>query len=442
MSSTSYALQLFLLSHLFLGLPSNHASLDVDIGIGIGIGGGGSKPPLPSPSPECPPPPPPEPQPCDFVNLKQYLAYKVIQRFKKTITCDPNNVTATWIGNRPCTYMGFYCETPPGLKDTPTIASISFNRFGLGAPTIEGFIDQLPDLALFHANSNNFSGTVPNLTNLTFLYELDLSNNKLLGPFPSTLLQLNQLFFLDIRFNLFAGSIPGNIFGLGLDVLFLNNNGFSQALPADLGRTPVLYLTLANNKFTGPIPASICNTSETLIEVLFLNNQLSGCLPFEVGLLRRATVFDAGFNKITGPIPWSLGCLKKVEQLNLAGNLLYGHVPDVVCKLARFGNLVNLSLSYNYFTSVGYSCRELIKSKVLDVRMNCIIGLPDQRPPWDCARFFLRPKYCPYIILMPCEIQHLGEGEEAKGNSLVAARQPGPGPSESVTYEALHKRHG
>ena len=76
-----------------------------------------------------------------------------------------------------------------------------------------------------------------------------------------------------------------------------------------------------------------------------MNNKLSGCLPYAIGLLKEATVFDAGFNRISGPIPLSFACLKKIEQLNLAGNLLYGGVPDLVCRLAKFGNLANLSLS-------------------------------------------------------------------------------------------------
>lgn len=158
-----------------------------------------------------------------------------------------------------------------------------------------------------------------------------------------------------------------------------------QRLPVNLGNTPVLYLTFANNRFTGPIPRSIGNASSTLIEVLFLNNHLTGCLPYEIGFLKSATVFDAGNNFLTGPLPCSLGCLEKIEQLNFARNFLHGQVPELVCEL---GNLLNLSLSDNYFTSVGPVCRKLIKSGVVDVRQNCIHGLPDQRPPWECWRFF------------------------------------------------------
>lgn len=134
-----------------------------------------------------------------------------------------------------------------------------------------------------------------------------------------------------------------------------------------------------------------------------MNNQLTGCLPYEIGLLKEAVVFDIGSNRLTGPLPLALGCLEKAEQLNFAGNLLYGMVPEIVCKL---GNLVNLSLSDNYFTGVGPICGELVEKGVVDVRNNCIVGLPFQRSVVECAKFFAHPKMiCPNVwsyAYIPC----------------------------------------
>ncbi|KAJ0984360.1 hypothetical protein J5N97_002716 [Dioscorea zingiberensis] len=421
-------------------------SISINISIGIGVGGGeGGESPSPSPPVGCGCE---EPQPSDFPNLKQYKAYNIIQRFKQTLTCDPLNVTSSWTGFLPCTYQGFYCASPPYSPDTPTIFSIDFNGFHLCAPSLSGFIDQLPDLSLFHSNSNSFSGDLPDLTSLPYLYELDISNNLFSGPYPSNTLPLSQLTFLDLRFNRFSGSVPGTIFLKDLDVLFLNNNLFSQPLPRDLGNSPVAYLTLANNGFTGPIPNSLCKAADRLAEVLFINNKLSGCLPYEIGLLRIATVFDAGDNLLTGPIPWSFACLKSVEQLNLANNYLYGRVPDVVCSLAKFGQLENFSLSGNYFTSVGVTCWPLIKSGVLDVRRNCIPGCPDQRPAWECVRFFMKPKFCPLSIHIPCSLHGDWNGNDhsvrpsppfraVPGRRMAERRRS---PASYVTYSALTKK--
>nr|XP_029122172.1 uncharacterized protein At4g06744-like [Elaeis guineensis] len=415
----------------------------MEIGIGIGIGGGSTPPPESEPNSPPPPPPPPPPPGLQFVNELQRQAYKVIQRFKKTITCDPMRISRTWNGAKVCKYKGFYCETPPNRKNTPTIASVDFNIFHLCAPTVDNFINKLPDVALFHANSNNFSGTVPDLTGLQFLYELDVSNNNQTGFFPTNVLPLLNLTFLDLRFNHFLGTVPPDVFDIKLDVLFLNNNNFSERLPDNLGRTTAAYLTLANNHFTGPIPRSIGRASNTLLEVLFLNNELSGCLPYEVGLLKKATVFDAGTNHITGPIPLSFGCLKKVEQLNLAQNFLYGEVPDVVCRLADVGHLANLSLSSNYFTWLGTSCWRLLERGILDVRKNCIRGLPDQRSPAECFWFLKQPKYCPYFPHIPCRLPWKDGGAVHSAAAMLPAvgggRDKAPA-SRYTTYTALHNR--
>ncbi|KAK6916417.1 hypothetical protein RJ641_019278 [Dillenia turbinata] len=369
-------------------------------------------PPPPLPPPPPPPPPPPQPAPLPspepsppplvFPDVKIAEAYPVVQQFKQTITSDPLNITSSWVGPDVCSYKGFYCENPPDNATALTIAAVNFNGFQLSAPSLDGFVDNLPDLAIFHANTNNFSGTLsPKIGQLRFLYELDLSNNKFSGPFPYNVLTATGLTYFDIRFNSFSGSVPPEIFMQTLEVLFLNNNNFMQTLPADFGSTPVFYLTLANNNFTGPIPRSIGNLNQTLIEVLFLNNQFNGCLPHEVGYLNQTTVFDVGNNLLTGLLPSSLACMEKVEQLNLAGNMFYGHIPDKICALAQ---AQNLSLSNNYFTGVGSLCKKLIKGGVLDVRRNCISDFPDQRSSQECANFLSKVKICPTdTVLVPCQ---------------------------------------
>lgn len=340
-----------------------------------------------------------------FADQRLALVYPIIQNIKNSITSDPLNITHTWVGSDICNYTGFYCDHPPYNESVTAVASIDFNGFGLEAPTLEGFIDQLPDLALFHANSNKFSGALPEkLATLPFLYELDMSNNKFSGPFPQEILRMSGLSFLDIRYNFFSGSIPPQIFLLNLDVLFLNNDDFIRTLPDTLGSTPSRYLSLANSHFTGPIPSSIGNASSTLQEVLFMNNLLTSCLPYELGLLKEATVIDASDNFLTGPLPFSLGCLEKIEQLNFAGNLLYGQVPEVLCAV---GNLQNLSLSNNFFPEVGELCMKLIENGVLDVRRNCIPNLPYQRSSAECASFFMRPRDCPRpstFNIVPCNV--------------------------------------
>lgn len=360
--------------------------------------------------------------------------YYTIQRFKKLITTDPMGITKKWVGNDVCNYPGFKCATVPDQKVT-ALAAADFNGYSFGGPDLQltGFLDRLLDLSIFHANSNNFTGPVPKsigTSRVRYLFEVDFSNNKYSGGFPMSVLQATNLTFLDIRFNSFSGSVPAEVFTLDLDVLFINNNKFSQQLPGNLGSTPVLYLTLANNKFSGPIPRSIGN-ARNLLEVLFLNNELEGCLPYEIGKLDKTVVFDVGSNKLTGPIPHSFACLKKMEILNLAVNKFYGPVPEMVCDLPR---LANLSLSYNYFTQVGPECRKLIKKRILDVRMNCILDLPGQRSAADCAKFFSIKRTCPNersLSYIPCR-------KGGYSSSLETSDQQSMAPAAApITYNAL-----
>ncbi|KAK9215720.1 hypothetical protein WN944_007726 [Citrus x changshan-huyou] len=339
-----------------------------------------------------------------FAEQRLAVVYPVIQEFKSIITSDPLGITKTWVGSDICNYKGFYCESPPDNETAIAVASIDFNGFQLSAPTLDGFLDQLPDIALFHANSNNFAGTISsNIAKLPYLYELDISNNKFSGPFPAAVLGMNNLEFLDIRFNYFTGSVPPQIFTQNLDFLFINNNGFMIKLPDNIGSTHILFLTLANNKFIGPLPRSIFKAFSELTEVLLVNNQLTGCLPYEIGYLKEAVVFDVGDNQLTGQLPFSLACLEKVEQLNFANNLLFGMVPEAVCGLP---NLLHFSLSDNYFTHAGPLCRFLIEKGVLDVRNNCIPDLPFQRSVSECADFFAHPRFCPHMwsyTYIPCK---------------------------------------
>lgn len=398
-------LQTFFQYQIYCDDPLVRKSLEIGLGPIISIG---VSPPQQSyyPPPQkgyCPPSSPEPIYPYESTRIK--IAYPVIQQFKRKITHDPFGITNTWVGPDICNkYKGFFCDTAPDLNQT-AIAGIDFNGYNLGGPelTLSGFLDQLPDIAIFHANSNNFTGSVPkSIANLRFLYELDLSNNVFTGEFPNQVYSATNLTFLDLRFNKFSGMLPPQVLRLGLDVLFINNNKLMQKLPENLGSGQFHYLSLANNNLSGSIPSSIGDLRDTLVEILLLNNQLSGCLPCEIGLLGNLTLFDASRNQLTGPIPASFGCMAQLELLNLAQNQLFGKIPESLCMLPR---LANLSLSYNYFTNIGPLCKNLVWRKVIDVRMNCILGLPGQRSLADCRAFLAKHKCCSeqkFRIWIPC----------------------------------------
>ncbi|KAB1202541.1 hypothetical protein CJ030_MR8G028967 [Morella rubra] len=257
--------------------------------LGGGYGGYYSAPP-PPPEPLCPPPPPP-PSP---ISPRIIKVYPVIQAFKKQIFYDLLNIIGTWDEKVKdvCKYKGFPCAIVPDFKQR-ALAGVDFNGYGFAGHkdrglSLFGFIEKLPDIVTFHANSNNFTGGVPaEISTFRYFYELDLSNNK-----------------------------------------------------------------------------------------------LTGCLPYEIGLPKIATFFD-----------------------------------------------------------VGPECRKLIRKKVLDIKMNCIIDLPEQRSKADCAAFYSEARYptCPNeksLTKIPCKTTYYSDPLGASADQPTVAASP------PLSYSSLipHKK--
>ncbi|KAM4121666.1 hypothetical protein ACB094_01G023400 [Castanea mollissima] len=129
-----------------------------------------------------------------------------------------------------------------------------------------------------------------------------------------------------------------------------------------------------------------------------------------------------------------------MELLNLAHNQFYGTIPESLCRLP---NAYNFSLSCNFFTQVGPVCRRLIRAKRLDVRSNCITGLPQQKSAAECTRFFARPRSCPRectFSIVPCRLATTGESLEEEEFEVIPTIDEMTPPS-PTTYGALTKPH-
>ncbi|KAD5317408.1 hypothetical protein E3N88_17354 [Mikania micrantha] len=313
-------------------------------------------------------------------NPKLNNAYIALQAWKSAIKDDPKGILNSWVGSNVCTYKGVFCADS-SVSGT-TVAGIDLNHGGIEGILVKE-LSLLKDMSLLHLNSNRFSGTIPDsLKDLFALTELDLSNNQFSGSFPTITLQIPNLLYLDLRFNLFSGPIPDSVFNKNLDAILLNNNNFDGQIPQNLATSPASVINLANNKFTGDIPISFGYSSPGLREILFLNNQLTGCIPQGIGLWSDLQVFDVSFNSLMGHLPDSVSCLEDIEVLNLAHNQLSGELPDLVCELK---SLMNLSVAYNFFSGFSQECAKLYGRNVdFDFALNCIPGRQMQRPEPEC----------------------------------------------------------
>jgi hypothetical protein len=123
--------------------------------------------------------------------------------------------------------------------------------------------------------------------------------------------------------------------------------------------------------------------SSKVKEILFLNNQLTGCIPQGVGLFTEMQVLDVSFNSLMGHLPDTISCLNQIEVLNLAHNKLSGQVPELVCSLR---SLVNLTVASNFFSGFSQDCAKLFFRNVgFDFSLNCIPGRDMQRPQPECS---------------------------------------------------------
>ncbi|PSS20833.1 Leucine-rich repeat extensin-like protein [Actinidia chinensis var. chinensis] len=313
-------------------------------------------------------------------------AYLALQKWKSSITEDPSGILNTWVGSNVCSYKGVFCtDSQDELGDPtgPVIAGIDLNHANLKGILVKE-LSLLTDMSLLHLNSNRFTGTIPySFKDLSSLTELDLSNNQFSGPFPTQVLFAPNLLYLDLRFNNFSGPVPQQLFNKQLDAIFLNNNQFDGKIPSNLGNSPASVINLANNKFSGEIPFSFGYMGPRLKEILFLNNQLTGCVPEGVGLWQDLQVLDLSFNSLFGHLPDSISCLTEVEVLNFGHNKLSGFLPDLVCSLK---NLMNLTVSYNFFSGFSQECSKLyFRNAGFDFALNCIPGRDMQRPEPECS---------------------------------------------------------
>lgn len=166
---------------------------------------------------------------------------------------------------------------PTELGNLTLLKTIYMGRGLSGA--IPSSLNNLLALESFDASSNQLN-SLPDLSNLTNLKNLDLAYNLLSGSIPSWLGNLSALNYLYLQGNDYTGSIPASLGDLSnLVFLILNDNQLTGNIPASFINLQELgILQLGNNQLSGSIPSFISDMS-SLDQVRFYNNNLSGLVP-------------------------------------------------------------------------------------------------------------------------------------------------------------------
>ena len=203
--------------------------------------------------------------------------------------------------------------------------------------------------------------------------ELNLYGSQLTGAIPSELSNLTNLRALLLSNNRLRGPIPGSLGGLSkLEALDLWGNELTGEIPVELGRLFKLRsLSLGENELTGPIPVWLESLSN-LLSLSLGGNTLTGPIPVELGKLSNLRTLSLAGNSLNGAIPMELGNLSNLKELYLSQNQLSGEVPSWIDGLT---NLYVLSLEGNGLTGViPTEMGSLPNLKELDLSQNQLTG--------------------------------------------------------------------
>ncbi|KAG0468875.1 hypothetical protein HPP92_018203 [Vanilla planifolia] len=207
------------------------------------------------------------------------------------VVCDSGNSVASIELSR----LGIYGS----IRFSSLCRLPSLSKLSLGANKLSGELtaDLLKCSRLLHLDlaSNSFFGEVPNLSLLTSLRVLNLSKNDFSGNFPwSSLANLTNLQSLSLGDNSFDPSpFPLEVTMLtNLYWLYLSDCNLHGNIPQEIGNlTGLVNLEFSDNFLIGEIPQEITKLNK-LWQLEFYNNSITGSLPWvpefvESRLLRR-----------------------------------------------------------------------------------------------------------------------------------------------------------
>ncbi|TYG46982.1 hypothetical protein ES288_D11G300800v1 [Gossypium darwinii] len=310
----------------------------------------------------------------------------------------------------------FQCETielqrwhlgprfPQWLKFQKKSSGLDISHAGISDVIPTWFLNISAQFNYVNLSSNQLIGGIPYLN---VRETLDLSSNRLTGPFPRVFPTLEDLILiLDIDTNLLSGEIP-DCWNRWQQVTYLNlrNNNLTGKIPLSLGYKNLQVLNLRSNSMSGELPYTLQNSTSSIILDLSENyfsgsipewigdklsnlvNNISGAIPkcfnnfsamatknkssgdLEIWTTFQSNVFhlsallvlkgredeysttlglvtsiDLSVNSLTGEIPKEIGNLIGLRSLNLSRNLLIGNISDIIGKLEL---LESLDLSMN-----------------------------------------------------------------------------------------------
>ncbi|XP_065035340.1 receptor-like protein EIX1 [Musa acuminata AAA Group] len=251
----------------------------------------------------------------------------------------------------------------------PSLQVLSMSSVGLDTiPASVVHVNFTSSLTVLDLSTNNFDSTLPKwLWNISGLTHLDLHESGFYGVIPDAIGDLGSLTFLDLGVNQLEGTVPRSMVDLrGLKELHMSRNQLTGNLSGWLEQmTDLIILDLRSNLFNGSVPSSSIGKLSNITELYLGGNSLEGVISqvhFEN--LTRLQVLDLYGNSITisigqswvppfqlrlvnltncqlGPqFPEWLQFQTQIEELHLADCKIAGTMP------AWFGNISSSTITY------------------------------------------------------------------------------------------------
>lgn len=328
-------------------------------------------------------------------------------------------VIPDWVGStlkslqvldlRSCSILGSIPLSFGNLTNLTTLY-LSNNKLNGTIPTSIGQLVQLSVLDLSH---NELTGSIPlsfsSLANLSFL---DLSSNRLDGSIPPLIGSIRQLQNLNLSSNNITASLPASLGDLGRLVdLDLSFNKFSGLLPTDLRSMSSLQrMVIGNNLLGGSLPEDLFPSLRQL-QVLALNdNGFTGAVPDALFLIPGLRLLDISGNNFTGMLPnSSLASNSTGGALNISRNMFYGSLMPVI------GIFSAVDLSGNYFE--GRVPNFVPRDASLE--SNCLQNISSQRTLADCSSFYTEKGLSFDNFGKPNSVQPPSAEKSSKNNKRV-----------------------
>lgn len=270
------------------------------------------------------------------VALMQYLASNFSVTFQDDPSA-PNNQAVAWLIEESTQLNASLMIGGAKLLQRFALLTLDFNwRDHANSSVVQPLVDECQwegvlcdgyKVKQLHWGSHGISGTIPpEISLLSHLHYLDLSQNELMGTIPENLFELTKL-----------------------EKIYLYQNAISGTLSTSIGKLVNLtHLHLSHNQLTGSIPHTMRTTFDVTRQYHYINmysNKFSG--PFHEGLGWENVVYlDLGRNSFTGTLPQDLDSFVSLRHLHLDHNLFNGTIPDSL-PAAGSDRLKQLSLDHN-----------------------------------------------------------------------------------------------